>query len=153
MISKCASITIYVCYAVMTTATVLIPRTAPPSHPCSGLPRLPWSLLQPRCPRALSPPFRLSTPLALQGQARRHPHGLHLLTQAVHLAANGQSGLMRTSLTLAPEAGTLRSMQCSVRLALSSVISPRTSSAVQRRSQTGPWKLWSRWSSVTCDSG
>lgn len=153
MISKCASITIYVCCAVMTTATVLTPRTAPPSHPRSGLPRLPWSLLQPQCPRAPSPPSRLTTPLALQGQAPRHPHGLHLLTRAVRLAANGQSGLTQTSLTLAPEAGTLKSMQYSVRLALSSVISPRTSSAVQRRSQTSPWKVWSRWSSVMCDLG
>lgn len=133
MISKCALTTIYVCFAVMTIATVLLPLTPPSS--------LPWPLSQPQCPRAWSPPFRLTVLPALQGQAPKHPHGLHFLTQAVHLAANGQSGLTQTTLTPAPEAGTLRSMQYFVRLATSSAISPRTSSAVQRRSQTGPWKL------------
>lgn len=153
MILKCASTTIYVCFAVMTIATVLKPLTAPSSHPRSGLPLRAWSLSQPQCPRARSPPFRLSIPPALPYQAPKPPHGLYLLTRAVNLAANGQSGLTPTSPTLAPEAGTLRSTQCFVRLALSSVINPRTSNAVQRRSQTSPWKLYSRWSCVMCDSG
>lgn len=136
-----ASTTASVCFAVMTIVTALVPLPASERQHCPGLPILLWSLSQPQWPQALSPPFRPSIPSAPQCQVPKHPQGPHLLTRAVHLNAHGQTGLMQTSLILAPEAGTLRSMQCYVRLALCSVSSPRTSSAALRRSQTSPWKL------------